>query len=484
MALRSANIIGSGPNGLCAAIALAQAGVAVTVFERGSTPGGAVRSGALTLPGFVHDLGSSVYPMAVASPFLRTLPLERYGLRWIEPPAPLAHPFDDGTAALLTHALADMPNELGAHDGAAWQRLFAPTVREWEKLSEAVLRPLWALPHSPVELAGFGMAALLPARMLGRAVFRGERARALWAGCAAHGVLPLTAVASSGAGLALATAGHAGGWPFAAGGAQQLTRALVAYLESLGGQVVCGAEVTTLEALPPADATLFDTSAQSLTRIAGDALSPAFRRRLADFKPGPGIFKVDWALREPIPWREAACRRAGTVHLGGTMDEIAASEDAAFNGRHHDKPFVLLTQPSLFDPTRAPQDAAGEPQHTAWAYCHVPAGASEDRTAAIEAQVERFAPGFGECILARASSNAAQLEAWDPNLGGGDITGGAMTLPQLVARPTLRLYRTDNRSIYLCSASTPPGGGVHGMCGYLAAQAALADHGRPQETAQ
>jgi len=469
--LRTANIIGSGPNGLAAAITLAQRGVAVTVYERNAQIGGACATAEVTLPGFRHDLGASVYPLGVASPFFRALPLADFGLRWIEPDAPLAHPLDDGTAVLLEHSLEATAAQFSAHDARAWRLLLASSVRDWPKLVNEVTRPLLRLPSSPFVMATFGVAAMLPAQALARTVFRDEPARALFAGCAAHSVLPLTHVASSAPGLVLAAAAHTTGWPIAAGGAQAIVDALAAYLRSLGGNIVLNTEIVQLDDLPPADAALFDTSVTTLDRIAGESFTPTFRKVLRGFRPGPGIFKLDFALREPIPWRAAACRRAATVHVGGTLGEIGLSEDAAFHGRPCDRPFVLLVQPSLFDPTRAP---AG--RHTAWAYCHVPYGSTENLTEVIERQIERFAPGFRECILASRASNAADLARWDPNLAGGDISGGAMTFSQLLLRPTERLYSTSNPRVYLCSAATPPGGGVHGMCGHLAALRALQEH--------
>jgi len=469
--LRTANIIGSGPNGLAAAITLAQRGVAVTVYERNAQIGGACATAEVTLPGFRHDLGASVYPLGVASPFFRALPLADFGLRWIEPDAPLAHPLDDGTAVLLEHSLEATAAQFSAHDARAWRLLLASSVRDWPKLVNEVTRPLLRLPSSPFVMATFGVAAMLPAQALARTVFRDEPARALFAGCAAHSVLPLTHVASSAPGLVLAAAAHTTGWPIAAGGAQAIVDALAAYLRSLGGNIVLNTEIAQLDDLPPADAALFDTSVTTLDRIAGESFTPTFRKVLRGFRPGPGIFKLDFALREPIPWRAAACRRAATVHVGGTLGEIGLSEDAAFHGRPCDRPFVLLVQPSLFDPTRAP---AG--RHTAWAYCHVPYGSTENLTEVIERQIERFAPGFHECILASRASNAADLARWNPNLAGGDISGGAMTFSQLLLRPTERLYSTSNPRVYLCSAATPPGGGVHGMCGHLAALRALQEH--------
>jgi phytoene dehydrogenase-like protein len=468
MPLRTANIIGSGPNGLAAAITLAQAGVGVTVYERNRQIGGACSTAEATLPGFRHDLGSSVYPLGIASPFFRSLPLERHGLRWIEPDAPFAHPLDDGTAVLQEHDLHRMAEQLDAHDSKAWRRLFASPVRNWSGLVEDLTKPLLRVPSHPVAMGLFGVPALLTATTLARLLFRGERARALFAGAAAHSVLPLSHVASSAAGIVLAAAGHATGWPIAAGGAQSITGALASYLRSLGGTIVTGVEVSGLSQLEPADATLFDTNVDSLARIAGDALSPSYISQLRSFRAGPGIFKLDYALSQPIPWRAAECARAATVHLGGTLEEIAQSEHDAFYDRQSDRPYVLLVQPSLFDASRAP---AG--RHTAWAYCHVPAGSNVDRSEVIDAQIERFAPGFRDCVLARRASNAADLARWNPNLLGGDISGGAMTLHQLIARPTLREYRTSNPKLFLCSASTPPGGGVHGMCGHWAAKTAL-----------
>ena len=479
MPLRTANVIGSGVNGLAAAVALARRGVAVTVFERNERIGGACSTAEITLPGFRHDLGSSAYPLGVASPFFKSLPLADFGLRWIEPDAPLAHPLDDGTAVILEHSLdataAQFVEGSDGYDAHAWRTLLASSVRDWTGLVSDFMQPLLRVPSHPVAMATFGTAALWPAKLLADTIFRHPRARALFAGCAAHSVLPLTRIVSSATGLVLAAAGHAEGWPVVAGGSQALPDALAAYLRTLGGEVVTGHAVGTLRELPPADVTLFDTSVRALDTLAGDALTPSFRRRLAAFRRGPGIFKIDYALSEPIPWRAAACKRAATVHLGGTLEEITYSEHEAFYGRipakSEDKPYALLVQPSLFDPTRAP---AGK--HTAWIYCHVPTGFTGDRTEAIERQLERCAPGFRDVVLARRTWNADELAGWNPNLLGGDVSGGVMTLSGMVARPTLRAYRTSNPRVYLCSSSTPPGGGVHGMAGYNAAVAALRDH--------
>jgi phytoene dehydrogenase-like protein len=468
MALRTANIIGSGPNGLAAAITLAQRGVAVTVYERNERIGGACSTAEITLPGFRHDLGSSVYPLGIASPFFRSLPLQEFGLRWIQPDAPVAHPLDDGTAVVQERDIAAMADQLGSRDAKVWQSIFAPLVRNWSKLVSDFTQPLLRFPSHPIAMAEFGIPALMPAKALANMLFRDERTKALFAGMAAHSVLPLSRVASAATGMVLAAAGHTTGWPIAAGGAQSISDALAGCLRSLGGKILTGVDVESMRELDEADATLFDTSVNSLVRLAGNALSLAFTKRLQHFRAGPGIFKVDYALSQTIPWRDAACLRAATVHLGGTLDEIAQSEHDAFYGKLSDKPYVLLVQPSLFDSSRAP-----EGKHTAWAYCHVPAGSSADRTDVIEAQIERFAPGFRDCVFAQRASNADDLAQWNMNLRGGDVSGGAMTLSQLIARPTLRQYRTNNPKLYLCSSSTPPGGGVHGMCGHLAALSAL-----------
>jgi phytoene dehydrogenase-like protein len=473
MALRTANIIGSGPNGLAAAITLAKQGVAVTVYERNERIGGACSTAELTLPGFHHDLGSSAYPLGIASPFFRSLPLEQHGLRWIQPDAPAAHPLDGGEAVVLEQSLEAMTEQLSAKDASAWRSLFAPLAHNLSAVLEDVTGPLLRFPRHPFLTARFGLPALLSAKTLANHIFKDERTKALFGGLASHSVLPLMNLSSSAAALMLGAAGHASGWPIAAGGGQGISDALARYLQSLGGQIITGVDVGHLSQLPPADATFFDTSVSGLARIAGTELTPSYIRALGRFKPGPAIFKVDYALSEPVPWANAACARAATVHLGGTFSELAASEDAAFHGRYSDKPFVLLVQPSLFDATRAPAS-----KHTAWAYCHVPFGSSEDRTTTIEAQIERFAPGFKECVLARHTGNSTALAAWNPNLAGGDISGGAMTLRQLIVRPTLSTYRTSNPQLYLCSSSTPPGGGVHGMCGHHAALTALRRLGR------
>jgi phytoene dehydrogenase-like protein len=478
MQLKTANIIGSGPNGLAAAATLARYGVAVTVFERSPEIGGSCSTAELTLPGFRHDIGASCFPLGVASPVFKSLRLENHGLRWIEPPASVAHPLDDGTAVVLEHDLATTCAQFGKHDARAWSALLGPSVRDWGQLVDAVTAPWMGLPRRLDTMAGFGVVAGWPAKMLAEGCFEERKVRAMFAGLAAHSVLPLTHLASAATGLVLASAAHTTGWPVAAGGAGAITQALARCLRSLGGRIIVDFEVTRLkelERVSPADFTLFDTSPETMSAIAGAALSSSYNARLRSFRRGPGIFKVDYALSEPIPWKAAQCARAATVHVGGTLEEIARSEADAFAGRLNERPFVLLVQPSLFDPERAPAGEDGAPQHTAWAYCHVPAGWDADRTGAIEAQIERLAPGFRECVLSRRIWNATALERENPNLVEGDVSGGAMTITQMIARPTLRGYRTSSETIYLCSASTPPGGGVHGMCGYNAAMAALRD---------
>ncbi|MDE1155855.1 MAG: NAD(P)/FAD-dependent oxidoreductase [Acidobacteriaceae bacterium] len=472
MPLRTANIIGSGPNGLAAAITLAQRGVSVNVYERNQTLGGACSTAEITLPGFQHDLGASAFPLGVCSPFLASLPLEQHGLRWIEPLAPLAHPFVDGSALLLEYSVDATVARMPAREMASWRHFVDPFIRHWPEIIEDILHPLLGLPQHPLAMIRFSLPAALPAARLSRARFRHPHMRALFAGCAAHSVVPLSMLGSSATGILLSSAAHTTGWPIVAGGAGNLTQAMASYLRSLGGRIETGCEIKALQDLPSSDATFFDTSTEALARISGPALSQRYLSSLERFRRGPGIFKLDWALSGPIPWKNPECLRAATVHLGESLEEIARSEHAAFYGGETDKPFVLLVQPSLFDPSRAP-----EGKHTAWAYCHVPAGSKIDRTELIERQVERFAPGFRDLILARKASSAAELSSWNPNLACGDISGGAMTVRQMVLRPTRRLYRTSNRSLYLCSASTPPGGGVHGMCGHNAALEALEDHG-------
>ncbi|MFI5350310.1 MAG: phytoene desaturase family protein [Elusimicrobiota bacterium] len=468
MSLLTASVVGGGPNGLAAAITLAREGVDVTLVEAQDTLGGGASSSALTLPGFVHDVCSAVHPMAAGSPFFASIPLAEHGLRWITPPLALAHPLDDGSAAVLANSLEETAESLG-RDGRLYRRLLGPLVPRWPDLAADLLAPL-RVPAHPLLFARFGMLAAWPAAWAARAVFREPKGRALFAGLSAHSVVPLETPASSAIGWVLALAAHAVGWPVPEGGSQKITDALASYFRSLGGRIVTGKEIRSLDEIEDADAVLCDLTPAQLLRIAGSRLPEGFRRKLADYRYGPGAYKLDWALSDPIPWTARECARAGTVHLGGELDELAAAERAPWEGRVGAPPFVLVVQPSLFDPTRAP---AGK--QTAWAYCHVPNASREDMTARIEAQIERFAPGFRRRILARHAMGPAELERHDANLVGGDITGGAQNLGQLFLRPTRSMYRTPAPGLYICSASTPPGAGVHGMCGYHAAKAALRD---------
>jgi phytoene dehydrogenase-like protein len=461
-------VVGAGPNGLAAAITLAQAGWSVEVREAADTIGGGSRTDALTLPGFRHDVCSAVHPTALVSPFLRALDLESEGLEWIHAPTALAHPLDDGSAAVLETSIEATAEGVGA-DGRAYRRAVGPFVERWQDLVEDILRPIRG-PGHPLLMARFGLKAMQPAARFARATFRGEPARALFAGIAAHGIVPLEHVASAAIGVVLGVAGHAVGWPAPRGGSQAVADALAARLRRLGGEIRTGCPVTDIGELGDARSVFLDVSPRQVLDIAGARLPAGYRRSLEAFRYGPGVFKMDWALDGPVPWTAEACRRALTVHVGGRLDEIASAERDMWEGRVPEKPFVLFSQPSLFDATRAP---AGK--HTAWAYCHVPHASTEDMTGRIEAQIERFAPGFRDRILARSSLGPAELEARNANLVCGVITGGAQTLRQTFFRPSMRYdpYSTPAKGIYICSSSTPPGAGVHGMCGYNAALRAL-----------
>lgn len=464
---RRAAVVGAGPNGLSAAIVLAQAGVQVDVFEAEAQAGGAARTLELTLPGFLHDFGSAVHPMAVAAPFFSSLALGNYGLEWIHSPAPLAHPLEDGTAVTLERDLGAAEAALG-EDGKRWRSLVEPFVRHWKELAPELMRPIHVFTAHPLLMARFGLVAFPSAIALAQLRFRDARTKALFAGIAAHSVLALDEPMSAAAGVMLGSVAHVAGWPIPRKGAQSISNALCGKLSDLGVTVKTSSRIESLASLANYDVTLCDVTPRQLLQLAGDRLSASYRRRLESYRYGPAVFKVDYALSAPIPWTAAECRRAATVHVGGTMEEIAASEDAMRHGRHAERPFVLLTQPTLFDPSRAP-----EGWHVAWAYCHVPHGSDFDMLGRIEAQIERFAPGFRDCVLARHILSPATLESMDANLVGGDISGGAMDMRQLLFRPTLKQYATSARDIYLCSSSTPPGGGVHGMCGYHAAKLAL-----------
>ena len=462
-------VVGSGPNGLAAAIELARAGLTVRVLEAQPIPGGGARSEALTLPGFVHDVCSAIHPLGIASPYFRQLPLAAHGLEWVQPPTALAHPFDDGPAAVLERSLVSTAQHLEG-DGAAYRMLMAPFVKRSEMLYAEVLGPVVHASRHPLRLGRFGLRALWPTTWLTRLLFKGVRARALFAGMAAHATLPLDQPASAAFGLMLGIAGHAAGWPLARGGSGAITMALLSYLRSLGGDIVTDAPVRSLDDLPRTRAVLLDVTPRQFLGLARGRLPWWYRRQLESYQYGLGTFKVDWALDAPIPWTAPACRVAGTVHVVGSMEELQTSRHSNWAGQPAERPFVIVSQPTLFDPSRAP---AGK--QVAWGYCHVPNGSTVDMTERLEAQIERFAPGFGQRIIGRHVMGPAALEAHNANLIGGDINGGEATLRQLVFRPTIRLvpYATPLPNVFLCSSSTPPGGGVHGMCGYHAARAAL-----------
>lgn len=462
-------VIGAGPNGLAAAITMQQQGLSVLLLEGADQIGGGMRTAELTLPGFYHDVCSAIQPMAVGSPLFKQLPLKDHGLQYIHPPVLAAHPFDDGTAAAFLTSFDETAKLLG-RDEIQYRRLFEPLLRLWPGIGEEVLGPL-RFPRNLIGLARFAIKAPPSAKYVSK-IFKTDAARGLWAGLAAHSLLPLSAASTSAVALVLAISGHVDGWPIVKGGSQRIAEALAAYLRSLGGHIETGVYITSFSQLPSAKAVLFDVTPKQLLQIAGHRFSPTYRDQLLRYRYGAGVFKMDWALDGPVPFTAEDCRRAGTVHLGGTIREIEYSEGAVWKGKHPENPFVLLAQQSLFDDTRAP-----EGKHTVWAYCHVPHGSTVDMTEAIEGQIERFAPGFRDRILARHTYNTAQLEAYNPNYVGGDIIGGRMTVDQLFTRPALRLspYRTSARGLYICSSSTPPGGGVHGMNGYHAARRALKD---------
>jgi phytoene dehydrogenase-like protein len=464
-------VVGAGPNGLAAAIRIAQQGFSTLVLERNREVGGACRTEELTLPGFQHDVGSGVHPLALGSPFFSSLPLEKYGLDWCQPEIPLAHPVNQTEIATLRRSISETGNSLG-RDAKAYRSLFEPIVLRWQSLLEEFLQPIIHFPRQPLQMAIFGNLALTSIDHLIRNRFSREPAKALLAGLAAHSFLPLTDLGSSGFALILGTLAHAIGWPIPIGGAQAITRALSGHFQALGGKVQTEVPVMTLRQLPESRVVLFDVTPRQLVQILGSLLPSSYRRKLERFKYGPGIFKIDYALDGPIPWLHPDCEKAGTVHLGGTFSEIAQAEYQVSRGRHAEHPFLLVSQPTVVDATRAPLN-----RHVAWVYGHVPNGSSWDMTKSFEKQIGRFAPEFKDRVLASHVTSSAELERINPNLIGGSITGGANNLGQLIARPILSStpYRTPLKGVYLCSSSTPPGGGVHGMCGFHAANAAVKD---------
>jgi phytoene dehydrogenase-like protein len=462
-------VVGSGPNGLAAAIALALSGCSVAVFEGRQTIGGGVRSAEITLPGFIHDICSAIHPLALGSPFFRRLPLSNYGLEWIQPAALLAHPFDDGSAALLERSISESVKTLGAEDHAAYADLFEYFVENWDKIEDVVLGP-FQIPKHPLIVGRFALDAFVPASSLAKRKFQGEKAKGLFAGMAAHSIQPLDRILTSGFGLLLGILGHVYGWPMPRGGSQKIADALAGYLKFLGGKIFTNTEVKSIDELPPSRAIMLDVTPQQAIKLAGHILPNGYIKKLKKYRYGPGVFKIDWALEAPIPWKAKECLRAGSIHLGNTLEEIAAGEKGIWEGKHASKPFILAAQQSLFDPTRAPPG-----KHTAWAYCHVPHNSSKDMTFEIEEQMERFAPGFRDIILAKTVRCAMNFESYNPNCIGGDITGGVQDIWQVFSRPAglFDPYATPVFGLYFCSSSTPPGGGVHGMCGFHAACSAL-----------
>jgi len=462
-------VVGSGPNGLAAAILMQQRGLSVLLLEGKETIGGGLRSAELTLPGYLHDVCSAVHPLAVASPFFGQLPLYDHGLEYIYPELPAAHPFDNGTVAVIKNSIEETARLLGK-DEATYRSLMQPIVKDWPLIAPDVLGPL-RYPKHPLAMASFGLKALSSATWLSRR-FTTAEGKGLFAGMAAHSIQPLSNLATSAVALVLMANAHLKGWPLPKGGSNKIANALASYFISLGGKIETNVYVTSLEQLPSARAVLLDVTPKQLLQIAGHRFSSIYKWQLKRYRYGPGVFKIDWALDSQIPFTAPECHSAGTIHIGNSFEEIAYGEQQTWNGRVAEKPFVLVAQPSVFDPSRAP-----EGKHTAWAYCHVPNGSDGDMTAAIENQVERFAPGFKDTVLARHTMNTGQMEAYDPNYIGGDINGGVIDIGQLFTRPALRWspYKTSAKGIYICSSSTPPGGGVHGMCGYHAAKRVITD---------
>ncbi len=477
MDVYDAVIVGSGPNGLAAAVRLAQEGLHVKVFEGKESIGGGCRTSELTLPGFYHDVCSAIHPLAVGSPFFRQLPLKDHGLEWIHPQTAMAHPFDDGTSALLTQSVDETSTkltELGMHEGkenSEYLKVFRKLVSAWILLDKNFLGPP-CIPGYPLKALSFGLKAVLPAENFAKIYLKSRHERSLFAGLAAHSIMPLERPMTSAAGIVLAVLAHIYGWPFPKGGSQKIADALASYFLSLGGEIETSAEIKSIEELPPSKAVIFDLTPRQLIKIAGNRLPEKYKKKLARFRHGPGVFKIDYALSEQVPFTSKECLTAGTVHIGGTIEEISEAEKIVWNGGHPEKPFVILAQQSLFDKTRAP-----EGKQTLWAYCHVPNGSGVDMTERIERQIERFAPVFRETILAKSIMNAEDFEKYNPNYIGGDINGGVQDLMQFYGRPVWSFspYKTPSKGIYICSSSTPPGGGVHGMCGFHAAEKVIKD---------
>jgi phytoene dehydrogenase-like protein len=469
MSTYDAIIIGSGPNGLAAAITLVQNEQKVLVLEAKDTIGGGTRTAEITLPGFQHDICSAIHPLGIASPFFRQLPLTDFGLEWIFPPVALAHPLDGGHSAIITRSMDESAASMGV-DGSAYRKLMLPLMDPWQEILGDILGPFPLPPRHPLSLTRFGLLAVRSLRGLADSHFKEDAARGLFAGLAGHGMLPLEEVTTASIALVLGMLAHAVGWPIPKGGSQAISNAMAAYLESMGGEIITGHEVTSLDDLPDSKAVLLDVTPRQILQICGDRFPARYRQQLEKYRYGPGVCKVDYALSGAIPWKSADCGRAGTVHLGGTLEEISTSESAVWRDEHPEKPLVLLAQQSLFDESRAPGG-----QHTAWAYCHVPNGSTLDVSDRVTAQVERFAPGFRDLILAKHVYTATEMQSYNPNYVGGDINGGVQDWRQLFTRPIARWspYTTPVKGLYICSSSTPPGGGVHGMCGYHAAKSVL-----------
>jgi phytoene dehydrogenase-like protein len=469
-AKRPVIVVGAGPNGLSAAVALANQGLQVMVHEANPYIGGGACTRELTLPGFRHDVCSSVHPMGITSPFFQTLPLMDHGLHWIHPPILMAHPYDDGTASVLLGSTVDTSNSLGAADSHAYRRLMDPFVRHWPDVIAEALAPPLRFPRHPFLMARLGLRGLPSARGLADRIFKSDRARSFFLGIAAHTLLPMENSPSAAFGIMLALAGHAAGWPIPRGGSQSISEALASVLRAQGGGIHVSSPVRSLDGFQDTSAVVLDLTPRQVLKVAGSRLPEYYRKRLQRYRYAPGVFKIDWAFSGPIPWTAAECRRAGTIHLGASSSEISESARAAWYGRDDPNPFIILTQPSLFDRTRSPEGF-----HTGWAYCHVPNGSTEDKTDVIERKVERFAPGFRELILARSTMNTRQLEAHNENLVGGDINGGVQDVWQFLFRPVPALdpYATPLKDLFICSSSTPPGGAVHGMCGYNASVSVL-----------